>query len=221
MSCSDVDRTFLVPVARVAVLGPAAREVRATGRVRSRIGTEWTSASRERLNPVPASIFLRSSPCRDPSAGNHPRKGLAQPFIHADVPVGHDEDSASAAGPPGRAARSSRSTRAGSSGKYSGCRCRHARITSQDAVALLGARRHAGGGTAALHVDDEHRNFSKIGQPMNSVMSEMPGPEVAVKARVLFSADHHDAGFQQARPRPGQWHSGSCRSAAPFADRAS
>ena len=37
-------------------------------------------------------------------------------------------------------------------------------IGAGDDVALLGARRHAGRGTGALHVDDHGRNFGEIGQ---------------------------------------------------------
>src|SRR5262249_50924129 len=61
-------------------------------------------------------------------------------------------------------------------------------ISARDQVALLGARRHAGRGAGPLHVKDDGGDFRKIGKARNSCISEMPGPDVAVKARAPFQA---------------------------------
>ena len=39
------------------------------------------------------------------------------------------------------------------------------RVRAGNQVCLLGARRHAGRGAAALHVDDSYGNLGKVGQP--------------------------------------------------------
>ena len=54
-------------------------------------------------------------------------------------------------------------------------------------VGLLGARRHAGGGAAALHVDDGHRrDLGEVGQADELGHQRDAGPDVAVKARAPF-----------------------------------
>jgi len=53
----------------------------------------------------------------------------------------------------------------------------------EEQVGLRGARRHARGRAGALHVEDDAGNLSIVARPENSVMSERPGPEVAVMER--------------------------------------
>jgi hypothetical protein len=51
-------------------------------------------------------------------------------------------------------------------------------------VRLLGLGRQAGARTAALHVDDDHRQFEHHASPMASPLSAMPGPlEVVTPSR--------------------------------------
>ena len=47
-------------------------------------------------------------------------------------------------------------------------------------VGLLGLGRQAGAGAAALHVDDDQRQFGHHARPIASDFRQMPGPLVAV-----------------------------------------
>ena len=61
-------------------------------------------------------------------------------------------------------------------------------IGAGDDVALLRARRHAGRGPGALHVEHHRWNFGEIGEAEKLLHQRDAGPEVAVKARAPFQA---------------------------------
>ena len=117
-----------------------------------------------------------------------PGERLAQPVVHADVEVEHDEDR--------------RLQPVGEVEGVSAPNSKHfVRIlreqqhvlgvavrgvgAGQD-VGLLGARRHAGRGAAALDVEDHRRDFGEIGEADELLHQRDAGARGAVKARAPF-----------------------------------
>ena len=157
-------------VTRVAVLGCAAREVAAAGRMGSRIRAVRDAVA------VDVEVAAEILAGLEFFVGHHlaavvnlrviPFERLAQARVHADVEIGHHKyRRLQAIGqfecPGGKLEAFGRVLR--KQKHVLGIAVRSVGACEQ--VRLLGACRHAGRRPAALHVDDHRRNFRKIGEP--------------------------------------------------------
>ena len=123
-----------------------------------------------------------------------PLQRTAEPVVHADVEIGHDEDRRLQ--PVGEVERLRGHLEGfgrvlGEQQHVLGVAVRGVGAAQQ--VALLRARRHAGRGTGALHVDDHGRNLGEVGEAEELLHQRDAGAggrregARAVPAR----ADHH------------------------------
>ena len=194
----DVRRPLL-GVARVAVLGRAAREVAAARRMRARDTCDTECRRRRRRDsgrtPCRRRAPPRSSPCRGRAArlSSQANGSVSQ----SCMPM--SRSSITKIGVCSRSARSNACApiskhSVGSSGNSSTCL-----VSPCDAYAQN--RRSACCVRVGMPVDGLPRCTSnstpgisaKYASPRNSCISEMPGPDVAVNARAPFHAraDHH------------------------------
>ncbi len=162
----DVDRAFF-RIARIAVARGAAGEIAALGRMRAGIGAVGDAVAVDVEIAAEVAAFLQHLRRHHLAAVVLPRvvplQRAAQPVVHADVEVEHQEDRGLQ--PLGEVE--------GMRGEFEGFR-RILReqhhvlgvavrgIAAGDDVALLRARRHARGGAGALDVHDHGRDFGKV-----------------------------------------------------------
>ena len=164
----DVIRPAL-RIARIRITRSASGEVAALGRVGAGIGAIG--------NAVPINILVAAEiPARFQLLGTHhlaaivvtrvvPGERRAQALVHADVQIGHDENRGLQAvgkvkGLCGELEALARIFRQQQHMLGVPVRC----VGTRQDVRLLGARRHAGGRAAALHVDDGDGDLGEIGQ---------------------------------------------------------
>ncbi len=134
-------------------------------------------------------LFRRQHLAAVEGAAVVPGERLHQPLVHADVEVEHDEDRGLQAvgeiegeGPELEALARVLGEEEDVLGVAVGG------IGGDKDVRLLGARRHAGRGTAALDVEDDRGDFREIGEADEFLHQRDARPAVAVKARAPFQA---------------------------------
>ncbi len=163
-----IDGAFL-GIARVAVARGAAGEVGALGRMRAGIGAVGDAVAVDVEIAAEVAAFLEHLRRHHLAAvvllGIVPLQRAAQPVIHADVEIEHQEDRGlqplgeveRGGGELERLRRILREQQ-----HVLGVAVRG--IGAGDHVALLGAGRHAGRGAGALDVHDHGRDLGEIGQ---------------------------------------------------------